>query len=1272
MASMLSKLGLGFFANARGAGRELTKLDKLIENIGDGIDSAAKGVISLSTNLGNIALDKVRQASDEFDNLTRAASDNINLSSSLEATYADFDKEARKLAATNGVNVKTIKAMSSGFYDANLDMSSMLETATALNKEGLDLKKFGFKDLEQFMKAADVAGMDAKETILGLDSLVKGFGFSEGQAADYLNAMTAIGQNTKLGGAAIQNFLGVNSQLNEQLRALNPNITAEEFAQLGQDYAIAAAGIMEVVGGDADSAMQQVLQLGERLGSTQDEYNKLFAGIGGSIPDLMNELAISMGGFQEVGNNPLEFMTMLNERLVKENISEEEANQIRHRILNALGADVDYAAASDTFNKFIGSVGNLKKEVKDAGPAFKNLSKEYRTGFTFQDRYDRGMERLEHTSKSLTARLGVQRDVLKNQRRAIKLVTHEITDMATAHLVNGKNTKEGTKQLEGMDLAANVATRTLLAFNTAGLQGMAIEGTNMLKQFKPVEALFKRIPGQNEANAKSAQAYTERLAEKGQVALAILPALSQAGINTTNLNAAVQLATGPLGLFNRMLGGMPGKLLGILGPIGLVAGGAFLIHRAYKDKGGFAQFGEDVVSGLRKGFSMAHDYLEKNGPAIATSIETGFSSAIEFMTTGSGGQLIGDVADFTGNLLVKGLNSAADGINNADSGAIGKKIGAFIFDGLSAIGSVAWRAITGAFTDPAARPDAQKSSDTLGMKIADGLANVGSAVIRAIGMGIVGMFSGAVDFLMDGDVPIEDKVKAVGAAVGGAFVVGFGLSIAGKALGMGVAGVVGKAMMAPAMMMGRGAMRGGRRVGGRAVGMMRRVGARRMMGGMAMVGAGIGVASYLQNNKKIKTDNAVDQATADGQRVGGAILAGINGALMGLPAMFIGYIFGSTEKAEVVLKQFYNFLVAEAEKTMFDFKLAFDTLPPLVKLGASKMMGFFEGLYYSIGVGIAKAVGTVDENFNYMVGLGKDIAFKLRMKFSLFFDSLQAGGRLAVNGLEDLFIGMKDTIINDAIAPILQKIQGLAQNVPAELLAKTGVDPSILRIADNLGLGADDVEAKRRARQEQLKARAEKDESDRFKRLYNTAIEMGIPPSSLRRLGTSAQLRSLMDMYDPANAERMAKEAAKRNESVVRVIENEAAGVARERQKYEKGLSNQITSSVQENARIQKKIDADLQRQLRLEEAGGLGATLPKPVGSTPSVKPVGNIPTPARERAVQDGGVSKLQESNQKGFKGLGDRFAKEMDRLIGALGGMKPVRTAGTSVTSDMTAYT
>jgi hypothetical protein len=970
--------------------------------------------------------------------------------------------------------------------------------------------------------------------------------------------------------------------------------------------------------------------------------------------------------------------------LVSENISEQEANQIRHRILNALGADVDYASASDVFNKFIGSVGKLKKEVKDSGPAFKNLSKEYRTGFTFQEQYDRGLERLEHNSKSLTAQLGVQSTVLRNQRKAIKLVTGEIRDMAMAH--RGKD--GAINQLEGGALAANIATRSLLAFNTAGLQGVAIESTNMLKELRPVEKLFRRLPGQTDESASSLQGHAERLAEQGQVALAILPALSESGINMQNLNATVQLAMGPLGMFNRMLGGMPGRLLGILGPIGLVAGGAYLIHKNYD--GGLKGFGKMVIERLGQGIDMAKSYLEKNGPAIASSIETGFASALEFMTDGAGGQLLSRIGNFAGDMLVKGLNKGAEVIASADSSGAGQKIGAFIFSGLEKIGSIAWNAITGAFEDPGSKPAAQTTADTIGAKIADGLSNLGSAVLRSLGDGIAGMVNGGIDYIMDGNVSISDKVKSIGMAVGGAFVLGFGLSLAGGAMGSGLMGAVGRGLMAPARLAGRGAIAAGRRVGGgiggrirgsragqavgrgmsRARGFASRNAGRLAGGGFALAAAGYGAMSYLQENKPVKTKNVMDQSTADGQRVAGAILAGIDSVLMGLPSMFVGYIFGSTKKAKVVLKQFYNFLVAEAEKTMFDFKLAFETLPPLVKLGASKMMGFFERFYYGVGIGIAKATATLDEKFSYMVGLGKDVAFGLRTKFSLFFDSLQAGGTLAVQFVEDLFIGMKDTIINDAIAPILQKLQNLAQSLPSGMLASAGIDTSFLNIADNLGLGEKGLKERQEKRRLELQERATKTEEKRFNRLYSTAIELGVPASALSGLTTSAQLRSFMDTYDPGNAAKMAEDARRQNETTIGMMENEAAKAARDRAKYESGLTGTIQSSVNARNKMQQKIDADLSRQMRIEESGGFGSGATKPM-SKAGVKPVGNIPSPAKERQGRDG-VDQLKNANQKGFKDLGERFSKDIDRLIAALGGMKPVRTAGTSVTSDMTAYT
>jgi len=1221
--NLLSRLGILFFTQTEKAAKGILDLEKRLESIR-----------TKSKEFRSHAMDRAsssaRQLASELDSLGQSAASGINLSSSLDSTYAQFDKTAQKLSASMGVSAKTIKQQAGFFYDLNMSGEEWLQTSAMMQKFKIDPKRMGVGSLKDYAKAVEVVGANGPELTKSLINVRQNFNQTDEELGQLLDDVALIGKRFGSSSEFVGQFSTVAGALNEQLRKIDPTADAKKYRDYAQQIYLVAGALQETTNADPAAALSSSVELFNKLADTQADFESLFAGAGNGIPELMNQVAMAMGGFDEIKASPIKFVEAISTAYAE--ASDEQRTFMRKQLTNSFGADLDYLFQGE-FGKVAGKLKAVREEVNESTGAFKELAKAYRTGFTDQELYSRASEKFEHRMTGVTRQIGVQNKVLASQRGAYKLVGDQIGMMAKMHL----SSKKGGlgRALTDTETAMNLTTRAFLAYRSAGLQGLASELVTTTNIMKGVNTVARLTGFEFKDGGEEATSYAEKIARIVPKGLATAEALNKLGINFGTVGAMATAMAAPLRIVNALFMGMPAKLLGVLGPIGLIAGAGFLIYKNW-DKG--------VGDFFKKTLGKMESKVKELAPVIKTALLEGMGSATKFLNeadTKKGGE---EVAKFMGKVFF----AAADFMGEILSGLY-----------------------VSIFGDEKVNKDA---ANTAGESLGKAFGSMGGAAINALGRGLSGALGQGLDYLKS-DRAFSEKATGVGKFIAGAVGTGLALRLAGALTGSTVLAGAGKALTAPLMLGAKGVAKGAGAAKGKLA--ASGIGAKGVAKGLGTLGGLYGFATEGPAAFEAAFDMIVmggdmsyDKLMDTGYKSASGFAKVIDLIFMGIPSTILKYL-GIGEKQ---FKIFYNELVTETSirikqvMTFFQrFGLDFNRIFEFAKFQVKDLgMALFEistrGVR-GLTVGVAGFVGDVEDGLT-----------KAKVKFNSFFESIRASGEASFLGLKFTLRDFATNVLDEYLGPVLSRIEFVGVNA-IRLAQKLGMPTRGLteddmRLASRLGLDKEGIAQRRREQASELMNDMITSRDATLNRLKQIGLEAGMDPEAVRRASTVEQMTSMLKDYDPGRGEAYRTTADAKFAKVISQVERERATLSSDHLKAQAALNERERGVLAEQRNFEAEERASSDRyaaNLFYDSMQAKAVTPAQMAAVAPPETPVVSAKPPAQtaenRKKAAGGGMAELATVSMKGFKSVVDK----LDEVIKALD-TKPARPKRSKSEAEM----
>lgn len=1215
--NLLARLGILFFTQTEKAAKGIADLEERLERLREKSKAARSRAMDRASG-------SARALAQEFDNLSSSAASGINLSSSLDSTYAQFDKTAQKLAATMGVSAKTIKQQAGFFYDLNLNGDEWLQTSAMMNKYGLDPKKMGVGGLKDYAKALDVIGASGPEMTKVLLGVRQGFNQTDEELGMLLDDVAFIGKQFGSSSEFVSQFGTVTGALNEQLRKIDPTADAKKYRDYAQQIYLVAGALQETVNADPATALSQSVELFGKLADTQADFESLFAGAGNGVPELMNQVAMAMGGFDEIKASPLKFIEAISTAYAQ--ASDEQRFFMRKQLTNTFGADIDKLLQGD-FGQVAGKLKTVRKEVDNSTGSFKELAKAFRTGFTQQDLYNRAAEKFEHRLTGMANKMGVQSEVLKNQQKSYKLVGAQLEHFSQLH-------KDANHEMTVGERAANLATRAFLSYRVAGVQGLSIEMSKAVVESELFAKVTSLVGADTDASKKKIVEYTGAMSAMAPQTLSTMEALNRAGINFQNLGAMTTLAMTPLRMFDKLLFGLPGKLLGVLGPIGLLAGAGFLIYKNW-DKG------------VGKWFNETWGKLEKKVEELAPKVKAG---------------------------LLAAMNRATEKLNSADAKGAGEKAAVLIGKVFNAAGEFMGDVLGGLYTAIFADEEAnKKAANTAGESLGKAFGNMSGAAVSALGRGLAGAIGKGLDYLTS-DATIGDKAKTVGTFLAGMIGTGLALRLGGAVTGSAAMSGVGRALMAPATLAAGAAAKPGRLAG---AANKLKGGAAKLGGGSAMKGVGAlagayafateGPAAFEAGFDLINSgaEMGYDKLNETGYKSAAGFAKIIDTIFLGIPSTILKYL-GIGQKE---FKIFYNELVTETSIRINQVITFFNRLG----IDAARVFEFAKYQVKDLSLSLkelgAVAAGKVGVSIGGMFGDLEDNLIKGQIKFQTFFESIRTNGELVFAGLKFTLRDFANNVLDEYLSPVLSRIEDVSVNA-LRLARKLGVptgglNEADLRLASRMGLDKAGIELRRREEMAAFAKDFKATQDSSLERLKQIGVQHGMDPESLRRITTVEQMMAALKSFDPGRGNTYRQALTAMSDKVINQYAEERRALEMDQRK-----TQAILNADERRLMGEQRLFETSERMAADEYARGLymqDVAAPVPVSAPaqiaavapPDTPKVGStVPAQTASKKKAGAGLAELAAASTTGFRSVVDK----LDEVVQAVKTSKKPRSAAT----------
>jgi hypothetical protein len=713
--------GLGFIFGARddGVSRVADNASKsfgLLESAFSKLEAIA-GASKFNTIINSWSVSKLSEISEKISGIGDGMA-GLSLTTGLEQQAIQMNKEFSKTAANMNLTSKEAamwgKRIKSAVVDLNIDAGKATGLFKALKDGSKDLTKAYGDSYEQVLKTFDVLDLDPKEIGSFGKQMIRDFNAAGKDGVKefrkFMDQMTATGKRAGDVSATLKMMPDLYAKIDEAQRAI-PERFRMDPSQAIKGVGALATMIKKNLGKGMSEATASASKVVEGMLGMQDQWRGLVTD-GTDLSEEMKTIASHTGSldslFLKLSQSPVDFVKYIGELEKKGGNFSPIAMKLRESLISTVGPDIH-----KLLERMSGELGGLGSTIEalggssvtaagDVKGAFQEIGKiGHKTGRTFEER----MQRMEESHKIAMREIGGldANKLIARQRKAFKMIQDVAGTLAS-----------GDGPIAGM-------TKAMIKLRIAGFSGLMSAigpAAGALGEF--ADSAFQVIQ-------KNAQFIT---------------ALTNMGFNFNMLGKVISPLGAPFDVFNSMLGGMPGRLLKIVGPAGLVVGGIGLIGKAISSAGKegtskakemfgtkmpnellkFAKkFGPQWVKDIANSIGLAGDGpWKKVGMIVAEGLKRAWSFAVDTFKTGV--DLIGRMFDW----VVKQLDQV-NWIKFADkvSGSIIRAID-WSFDRIGIFLSDAWDALFG-------DKKAEKKAETAGSRVASKMfAAISTILTRSI------------------------------------------------------------------------------------------------------------------------------------------------------------------------------------------------------------------------------------------------------------------------------------------------------------------------------------------------------------------------------------------------------------------------------------------------------------------------------------------------------------------------------------------------------------
>lgn len=311
---MALNFGLGFIFGAKdnGLGRALSNLSSQFKSFG-------KEMLSLQrfqTMLSAMSFDRLDDLSGK---LKQLGTGGLELTSSMEGTFAGFDKDLRKFGVSvgkTGANLTKFKAAAASMaYGLNMGADEAgkaiygFEASVGKMKAADVLKAMEVDSKSTFAKFASVTGKSADEFGYTVSRIANSAGFSAKSMGELTNMLIKFDQTT---GNTNFDSLGKLDEIGKLLKKQKElGATSAQLEAFGKGI-VAVADSFYAITGNGPRAMEVATGLAEALTENKKGFKDLAAGAAQALPDFMQKFGMAGTGIDEafasMSESPDEFL----------------------------------------------------------------------------------------------------------------------------------------------------------------------------------------------------------------------------------------------------------------------------------------------------------------------------------------------------------------------------------------------------------------------------------------------------------------------------------------------------------------------------------------------------------------------------------------------------------------------------------------------------------------------------------------------------------------------------------------------------------------------------------------------------------------------------------------------------------------------------------------------------------------------------------------------------------------------------------------------------
>lgn len=553
-------LGMGWLFGTKGADktkRDIGGIASATERVDDGLRSVnvSARMNKLGAFVESISLKRLGDISDGMDRIADAAGA-PQITTNLEQTMLEMGKTTRTVAAGMGLTGRELREFqqraSSVAYALDADVQDIAEAMRFAAQTGVNVVEDMGMSWQDMGKAAQVYGVEAQQIVEINKSLRDTFDLGADGAKSLMDQTVAMAESFGFGDKSIQSMETALQAIDEQFAQTLAREGPEAVEKTMRGITGLGMVMTKVMGGKPAENISSAAELFRQLSGAQDQFRQLTAGLADDVPGFMDKMAQAGLNVDEMFSlmekDPVEFAlqmrqmtTRLEDMAAKGEIGAGTLDRFHGMMMDMPGPFRHLMEVSERLGPQLEQM--LKAVVKpaeDAANAMRDLARRgFTTGRSLEEQLSRIRDRFETTFHRISR---------PEMRRFVR-------DMRKGY------DRIGKKMMELASEGGPVGT-TLKAFSALKQGGIGAAIGLLKGPESPVTAM---------------DVLADQFIDLAGEAVPAATALGSMGLKFRHLGFPLMPLTKSLGLFNKALGGVPGKLFAILGPIGAVitAIGAF-------------------------------------------------------------------------------------------------------------------------------------------------------------------------------------------------------------------------------------------------------------------------------------------------------------------------------------------------------------------------------------------------------------------------------------------------------------------------------------------------------------------------------------------------------------------------------------------------------------------------------------------------------------------------------------------------------------------------